>query len=132
MIRRSLRHVGTALLLLVAVMSQETWTLAGTTGGLSGTVTDAATSAPVAGAQVSSVSPSQSVSTTTDAGGHFNGLTLARDTYTISVSKADYQSSIIPGNIVFADTVQTLSVRIGKIKTIAHVISTTSGALVKS
>ena len=41
MIRKSFRHVTTATFLLVALLSQGTWALAGTTGGLGGTVTDA-------------------------------------------------------------------------------------------
>jgi hypothetical protein len=57
MIRRSLRHVVTVLVLLVAFAGQETWALAGTTGGLSGTVLDAGSGAPVAGARVQITSP---------------------------------------------------------------------------
>ncbi|HTU81185.1 MAG TPA: TonB-dependent receptor [Candidatus Acidoferrales bacterium] len=134
MIRRSFRHVATVLLLLVALFSgQVTWALAGTTGGLSGVVLDAGTSAPVAGAQVTAVSPSQSVSATTDAGGHFTFLTLAPDNYTVTVSKSGYQSTSVPGNIVFADTVQTIAVRITKaLQTIARVNAVGAGALVKS
>ena len=41
MIRRSFRHIVTALVLLVAFVCQGTWALAGTTGGLSGSVVDA-------------------------------------------------------------------------------------------
>ena len=59
MIRRSFRHVVTALVLLVAFAGQGTWALAGTTGGLSGTVLDADIGAPVAGADVTVASPSQ-------------------------------------------------------------------------
>ena len=36
---RTLRRIGLSVVLLVAILSQATWTLAGTTGGLSGTVT---------------------------------------------------------------------------------------------
>ena len=50
MIRRFLRHGLTAVMLLVAMLSQETWALAGVTGGLTGVVVDADTSAPIAGA----------------------------------------------------------------------------------
>ncbi len=131
--RRSLRHLATAFVLLVAFVCQETWALAGVTGGLTGTVLDAETSAPIAGAEVIATSPSQSTTVTTDASGHFSFLTLAPDTYTVTASKNGYQSTSVPGEIVFADTVQNVSLRIPKaLRTIAHVTSTAAGSLVKS
>jgi Carboxypeptidase regulatory-like domain/TonB dependent receptor len=133
MFRRSLRHLGTALTLLVAFVCQETWTLASVTGGLTGTVVDAETLAPVAGAQVTAASPSQSATTTTDAAGHFNFLTLAPDTYTVTASKAAYQATSVPGQVVFADTVQSVAIRMPKaLRTIAHVTAAAAGSLVKS
>ncbi len=133
MIRRSLRHLVTALTLLVAFVCQETWALAGVTGGLTGSITDADTSAPVGGAQVTVTSPSQSATTTTDAAGHFGFLTLAPDTYTITVLKTGYQPESVPGQVVFADTVQSVPVRVLKtLRTIARVTSTAGSALVKS
>ncbi|HEY1653631.1 MAG TPA: TonB-dependent receptor [Candidatus Tumulicola sp.] len=133
MIRRSIRHVVTALVLLVAFVCQGTWALAGTTGGLSGSVVDADNTAPVAGAQVTVSSPSQNATGTTDATGHFTFLTLPPDTYTVTIAKSGYQSISVPGQVVFADTVQTLTVRLPKaLKTIAHVSATGVGTLVKS
>src|SRR5579871_732408 len=133
MVRRTLRHFGTVLILLVAFASQETWALASVTGGLTGTVLDADSSAPIAGVQVTATSPSQTATTTTDAGGHFSFLTLGPDTYTVTASKEGYQPTSVPGQTVFADTVQTVAVRMPKsLKTIAHVTSAAGGALVKS
>jgi Carboxypeptidase regulatory-like domain/TonB dependent receptor len=133
MVGRSVRHLATAFLLLLALFGQETWALASVTGGLTGTVVDAGTSAPIAGAQVTAASPSQSATTTTDAAGHFTFLTLAPDTYTVSAAKSGYQPTSVPGQVVFADTVQTVSVRMPQaLRTIAHVTSTAGGALVKS
>ncbi|HEY1868062.1 MAG TPA: TonB-dependent receptor, partial [Candidatus Cybelea sp.] len=133
MVRRSLRHLGTAFVLVALFASQETWTLASVTGGLTGTVVDAETSAPIAGAQVTASSPSQTATSTTDAGGHFGFLTLAPDTYTVSVKKSGYQDTSVPGQTVFADTVQTVALRMPKaLRTIAHVASAAGGALVKS
>ncbi len=133
MVRRSFRHLGTALALLVAFACQETWALAATTGGLAGTVVDAETAAPIAGAQVIASSPSQTATVTTDAAGHFTFLTLAPDTYTVTASKGGYQSTSVPGQVVFADTVQTVALRMPKaLRTIAHVTSAAGGALVKS
>ena len=133
MIRKSFRHVVTALVLLVAFVCQGTWALAGTTGGLTGSVLDAEGSAPVAGAQVTVASPSQNATGTTDAAGRFTFLTLPPDTYTVTIVKSGYQSISVPGQVVFADTVQTLTVRLPKsLKTIAHVSATGVGSLVKS
>ena len=115
------------------MLCQETWALAGTTGGLTGSVVDADSSAAIAGATVIAASPSQSATTTTDASGHFTFLTLSPDTYTVSVSKSNYQSITEPGQIVFADTVQTVTVRMTQaLKTIARVSATSAGAIVKS
>ncbi len=133
MIRKSFRHVVTALVLLVAFAGQGTWALAGTTGGLAGTVVDADSGAPIAAADVTVASPSQTASRTTDASGRFTFLVLPPDTYTITIAKSGYQSISIPGQVVFADTVQTTTVRLLKsLKTIAHVSATGAGTLVKS
>jgi len=77
------RHAFVAVLLLVAMLAQGTWALASTTGGISGTVVDSATGAPVAQATVTANSPSGGATSTTDAGGHFNFLTLGPDTYRV-------------------------------------------------
>jgi hypothetical protein len=131
--RKCFRNAITAAVLLAAFVGQGTWALAGTTGGLTGTVVDADTSAPIAGADVRAVSPSQSASTRTDAAGHFTFLSLAPDTYTVNVEKEGYQPISFPGQTVFADTVQTVSIRLPKaLKTIARVSATAAGALVKS
>jgi hypothetical protein len=133
MIRKSLRQLVTTLILLVAFAGQETWALAGTTGGLTGTVLDAGSGAPVAGARVQVSSPSDTATIVTDASGHFAFLTLGPDTYTVSVTKTGYQDISIPGQSVFADTVQTVTVRIASsLRTIARVSATASGSLVKS
>jgi hypothetical protein len=133
MVRRSFRHLATALLLLVAFACQVTWSLAATTGGITGSVLDAATSAPIVGATVTATSPSQTAVSTTDATGHFAFLTLGPDTYTITASKGGYQSTSVPGQVVYADTVQTVSLRMIKaLQTIAHVTAAAGGALVKS
>jgi hypothetical protein len=134
MVRRSLRHLATVLMVLVAFVSQGTLVFASTTGGLTGTVVDADTSAPIAGVQVTATSPSQSSTTTTDAAGHFNFLTLAPDTYTVNLSKGGYQPTSVAGQVVFVDTVQTVpTVRMPKaLRTIARVTSTAAGSLVKS
>lgn len=121
-----------ALSLLVAFLFQGTWALAGTTGSLNGVVTDSA-GAPVAGAAVKAISASQSATATTDAGGHFSFISLAPDTYTVSVDKKGYTPSSLAGVTVFADQSLTLSLKLAKsLKTIAVTTATAAGNLVKS
>jgi Carboxypeptidase regulatory-like domain len=82
---------------------------------------------------VTAVSPSQTTQTTTDANGHFIMLSLAPDTYTVSISKGGYQPTSFPGEVVFADQTQQTTYTLSKaLKTIAHVTSAAAGNLVKS
>jgi hypothetical protein len=129
---RSMRLV-TSLVLFLTFVFQGTSAIAGVTGGITGTVVDSDTGAPVAGARVTASSPSQSATATTDASGHFGFLTLGPDTYTITADKSEYQSESLPGQIVFADTVQSVRLRLPKsLKTIGHVTAAAAGSLVKS
>jgi hypothetical protein len=82
--------------------------VAGTTGGLRGRVTDSATGAGIAGATVTATSPTQSASTTTDGSGGFNFITLAPDTYTVSAQVPGYDATSSSGISVFADQVQNV------------------------
>ena len=130
--RARFRHVFVAVLLLVSLLAQGTWALAGTTGGISGSVhgTDGAA---VSGAKVTVTSPSETTSTMTDAGGNFSFLALAPDSYTVSVTKTDYADQSLPGVTVFADQVQTLAITMPKsLKTIVSVRSNSANNLVKS
>lgn len=117
-------YIFIAVMLLVAFASQDTWVLASVTGGLTAIVLDAETSIPIAGVQVSAISPSQTATSATDATGDFTFLTLAPDTYTITVSKSGYRSTSVVGQVVFANRVQTISLKMVKTPgTIAHVTS---------
>ncbi|HKE37954.1 MAG TPA: TonB-dependent receptor, partial [Candidatus Baltobacteraceae bacterium] len=130
--RFSLRRPLLALALALGFASQATWTLAGVTGNMAGTVRDN-TGAPVAGATVQVVSPSQTASTTTDANGHFILLSLAPDTYVVSLSKTGYSPTSFPGEVVFADQTQQATYTLAKtLKTIANVTASGAGNLVKS
>src|SRR5581483_4131840 len=105
---------------------------AGTTGGLGGTVTEAGTSAPIAGVRVTVASPSQSATTLTDASGHFHFVSLAPDEYTASLEKAGYDPISYPGIAVLADAQQTLGFVMHKaLKTIAQVSSRSASSLVR-
>ncbi|HEY3676563.1 MAG TPA: TonB-dependent receptor, partial [Candidatus Tumulicola sp.] len=129
---RTLRQAAVAVLILMAFLFQETWALAGVTGNIAGVVRDSK-GAPVAGASVKVVSPSQAASSTTDSGGHFIILSLAPDTYTLTVAKTGYAPTTSPGEVIFADQTQQVSVTLSvQLATIAHVTSTAAGSLVKS
>jgi hypothetical protein len=130
--RFKLRHAFVTLLLLVSLVGQGTWALAGTTGNISGVVTDQK-GAPVSGAAVTAVSPSQTASATTDASGHFVLLGLSPDTYTISIDKSGYNPISNPGITVFADQQLALTFTMqASLKTIAQVTSTAASSLVKA
>jgi outer membrane receptor protein involved in Fe transport len=114
------------------MLSQVTWALAGTTGGISGTLRDSTTGKPVPDAKVTASSPSETTSTTTDAGGHFTFLNLAPDTYTLSAEKDQFQPATVGGVTVFADQNVTVSLATQpQLKTIARITSRAAGNLVK-
>lgn len=129
---RTLRRMVTALLVLAAFLLQGTWALAGTTGGLSGTVVDDS-GAPVAAATVTVLSPSQKATTTTDASGRYVFLNLAPDTYTVTATKENYNPANATGVTVFADNNLSQNLQLSPaLKTIAHTTSKAAGNLVKS
>ena len=133
----SLKHSGFfkalfGVLLAIAFVFQGTWALAGTTGSISGSLTDSSNGKPIADATITASSPSQTASAKTDASGHFAFLSLAPDTYTVSANKGDYSPISIAGITVFADQSQTLALTTSEMKTIARITSRASGNLVKS
>ena len=131
-IRVTLRRSLVAFLVVAVMLCQGTWALAGTTGSINGTVTDITTGKAVPDATVTAVSPSQSATATTDAGGNFRFLTLAPDTYTVSATKAGYNSASQSGITVFADQSHTLTLGISpSLRTIANVTARAAGNLVK-
>ncbi len=125
-------HAFFAVVTLMSFVCQGTWTLAGTTGGLSGTIVETATGSPIADAKVTVTSPSQSASQRTDATGHFSFVSLAPDTYSVSAEKEGYDPATQAGVNVLADQTQTLSLRARKsLKEIGRVTSRTPSDLVK-
>ena len=112
---------------LAIVLLQATRILGGTTGAVSGYVL-LANGSPVADAKVSAVAPSESVSTTTDANGHFAFVSLIPDTYTVSASKDGYDTVSQPGVTVLADATQIVRLRTEAMaKVIGHVTATAAG-----
>jgi len=131
--RLSLKRSLVALAIATSLcLGQETWALAGTTGGIAGYVRETS-GAPVADATLKAVAPSGVATSRTDATGHFNFLSLSPDTYTITVSKEGFADESVPGVVVFADQTQTLNItQDKKLATIARVRSVSAGSLVKS
>jgi hypothetical protein len=100
---------------------------AGTTGSLAGSVVSSANGEPIAGAVVRMTSPSQVASTHTDASGRFIFLSLAPDTYVITIDHTGFEPLSASGLSIFADQAQTLSFKLNKsLKTIATVQSRSS------
>jgi hypothetical protein len=120
--------------LLVAFVLQGTISvLAGTTGSINGSVVDASSNQPVAGVRVSVVSPSQSATTTTDATGRFSFISLAPDTYTVSVPESSTRlAAQVSGVTVQADQAVTVNLpQALRLKVIGTVTSRAAAALVK-
>ncbi len=110
------------LLVLALVLGNSTGAGAGTTGSLVGRVLDSISRAPVAGARVSVVSPSQAATSTTDSAGGFRFISLAPDTYVLSVQREGFDPFSVAGVTVQADQSQTVPVALVKtLRTIGRV-----------
>ena len=105
--------------------------LAGTTGRLLGTVTETSTGAPIPGAIVSIESPSQSEKITSDAAGRFAFISVPPDTYTVTVSKAGYDSASAAVTVQADQTISVSPVLQKTLVTIASVKSRSSASLVR-
>ncbi len=133
MLPRSMRKGIVAILLGIALVLQATSSvLAGTTGSISGVVVDSSTGKPISGASVTAASPSQSATSVTDASGRYRFLSLAPDTYTVSVAAgATYDASSVNGILVQADQAILTNLQpAAKIKQIGTVRSRSASALV--
>lgn len=121
-----------AVLVTFGLVCQGTWVLAGTTGTLSLSVTDSATGSPIAGAKVTVASPSQTASGPTDGSGHLTFLSLAPDTYVVSVEDQGYEPQSLTGETVVADNTRTVSVVLVKsLHVIGHVTARAASSLVR-
>jgi hypothetical protein len=92
--------------LLAAFAGQASTALAGTSGNIQGTISDANSGAPVAGVSLRISSGSQTVSTKTDARGHFVVFSLQPDDYTLTAQKDGYATESFSGYSVYADQTQ--------------------------
>jgi hypothetical protein len=99
----SVRSVAVGVLGLLLAASCFVPGRAASTGEIVGTVTDAKTKSPIAGAKVNVVSPSGSFATTSDAKGQFAIAGVVLDTYTISVQATGFEAYLLQGATITAD-----------------------------
>ena len=107
-LQRSLSLLG----LIAALVGQASWATAGTLGGIGGLVTDARTGAPLAGVHLQISSPSQTITTTTDAHGHYIVFSLPPDEYTLTAEKSGYDTRSFSGYSVYADQTQVYDLQL--------------------
>jgi hypothetical protein len=130
--RTSLTRTLTAVMVLVFMLVQGTWVLAGTTGSISGTVSDT-NGAPISGATVSVVSPSQSATTQTNAQGKFSFASLAPDTYSINLAVTGFTPFTQGGVTVTADQDNRIGLTMARaLAQIGRVTSRQNNELVKA
>lgn len=96
-----------AITMVVAFMSQISSAHADTSGGISGTISDAKTGTGIPGVHLQVSCRSQTATATTDARGHFIIFSLEPDDdYTFTLEKAGYYSRTVSGYSVYADQTQ--------------------------
>ena len=118
------RRLVVGLLLVFALFSSTVGTLfaAGTTGTITGTITDGKTNNAVASVIVNAVSPTGQYKATTDSRGFFSLAGVTPDTYSVSFQVNGYEPYTITGVTVSADTTSDVSSKINKsITTIGRV-----------
>jgi hypothetical protein len=127
------RGIVAVLLLIAFVLQGTTSVLAGTTGAINGSVVDPQSNQPISGARVTATSPSQSATTTSDAGGRFSFISLTPDTYAISTPATTARDAVsVSGVTVQADATVSVSIQQPtKLKVIGSVTSRAASALVK-
>jgi len=94
--------------------SQATRTLAGTTGEISGTITDALTGGPIAGAQVTATAMSGTYKAISNTKGYFAIVDVYPDTYTVTALAAGYQNGTSAGNTVNQDQDTTVNLALAR------------------
>jgi len=127
--QRGRRRLFVGLVLVIALLFTTVGTLfaAGTTGTISGTITDTK-SAALAGVTVTAVAPTGRYSVKTDQKGFYSFTGVQPDTYTVSFELAGYQGASVTGVSVYADQNATVSNRLDKsLTTIGRVSARSAG-----
>ncbi len=107
---------------------------AGTTGGLRGRVVDQATGSGLQGVLVTVASPSETATARTDGNGDFGFISLAPDSYVVSVQLQGYDPASAAGITVLSDQVQVVgTLQLSKtLRTIGSVRSRSASGLVRA
>src|SRR5438128_12007888 len=100
MFHRILRGVAGAAVVLGILFAQATGVLASSTGQITGRITDATTSSPIAGAAVTAVSPSSTYKAVSGANGYYAIVNVYPDTYRVTATASGYQPNMSDGNTV--------------------------------
>ncbi len=119
------------LIFSITICNGPAWAAGGVYGNITGTLIDATTHAPVAGAVVVAHSASGSYQSTSDSRGTFTILALPVDTYTVTITEPRHETASIPGVVVFGDQTNSIGTiaLAPQLKTIARVNSrSVSGA----
>ena len=105
---------------------------AGTTGSIRGRTYDATSKAPIAGADVTATSPSQTAKATSNATGGYVFVSLSPDTYTLTIVKTGYNTTSKSGITVLADQEQDVDIPMQRaIATLGRITTTASNDLLK-
>lgn len=111
-----------ALLAALMLHSAASIAQAGTTGQISGTVSEASSGAPLAGVIVTASSATGTYKATTNAQGFYVMTGVVPDTFIVTFTKAQYEVTTIPGVTVVSDQTVPVSARMEKsTKTIGQI-----------
>ncbi len=118
--------------MLLAIGTPQAVRAQSTTGTITGTVVDATTGAPIAGAAVLGVSPTGRREATTDARGFYALQALSPDTYTVTIEANGYQTVQLFGIVVFQGQTARAGARLEKaMRVIARTQTRGAGNLVQ-
>ena len=121
-LRSIVRGVVGVAIVLGLVFGQETRVLAGSTGQITGKVTDSSTGAAIAGVSITAASPSGTYRTTTDTKGYFAIVNVFPDTYRVTALASGYQTASSDGNSVVQNETDVVNVALTKeVTLLAHV-----------
>lgn len=121
-----------ALIVLCLTFGLPIGALAGTTGTITGVVTDAQTGSPVANVAVAANSPSGRQTATTNSTGFYSMQNVTPDTYTLTFTASGYNLASQSGITIQQDFVSKIDQKLSKsLKEIGSVSARSAGNLVK-
>ena len=123
-LRSIIRGVFGVALVLGLVFGQETRVLAGSTGQITGKVTDSTAGVGVAGVDITASSPSGTYRATTNAKGYFAIVNVFPDTYRVTAAASGYQTAMSDGNSVVQNESDVVNITLTRQLTVlGHVMA---------